>query len=107
VVSIVLILEPGLNFFLVGLAYVGSGPAGYLWRWRTGRTLLPVEGDGSTAESEGDAMGGMGNATVDQAPAALANEPSPPEGGNPNVTSLSDHGSTSEDRGGREGGGKR
>ena len=107
VVSIVLILEPGLNFFLVGLAYVGSGPAGYLWRWRTGRTLLPVEGDGSTAESEGDAMGGMGNATVDRASAALANEPSPPEGGNPNVTSLSDHGSTSEDRGGREGGGKR
>ena len=36
-VSIVLILEPGLNFFLVGLAYVISGPAGYFWRRRTGR----------------------------------------------------------------------
>ena len=43
IISIVLILEPGLNFFLVGLAYVISGPAGYAYRWRTGRELLPVE----------------------------------------------------------------
>jgi hypothetical protein len=42
IVSILLVLEPGLNFFLVGLAYVGSGPAGIVWRWRTGRALLPV-----------------------------------------------------------------
>lgn len=46
IVSIVLLLEPGLNFFLIGLAYVISGPAGYLYRWRTGRELLPVEPDG-------------------------------------------------------------
>jgi phosphatidylserine synthase len=54
-VSIVLILEPGLNFFLVGLAYVGSGPAGYLWRWRTGRALLPVEADESSSSSSNEA----------------------------------------------------
>jgi len=54
-VSIVLILEPGLNFFLVGLAYVGSGPAGYLWRWRTGRALLPVDADESSSPSSNEA----------------------------------------------------
>ena len=43
IVSIVLLLEPGLNFFLVGLAYVVSGPAGMFWRWRTGRELIPAE----------------------------------------------------------------
>jgi CDP-diacylglycerol--serine O-phosphatidyltransferase len=42
IVSILLVVEPGLNFFLVGLAYVGSGPAGIVWRWRTGRALLPA-----------------------------------------------------------------
>jgi hypothetical protein len=42
IVSILLILEPGLNFFLVGIAYVLSGPAGYAWRWRTGRALEPA-----------------------------------------------------------------
>ena len=50
-ILIILVIEPGLNFFLVGLAYVFSGPVGILWRWRTGRTLLPVEGgDGSGSE---------------------------------------------------------
>ncbi len=43
ILLIVLIVEPGLNFFLVGLAYVVSGPAGMLWRWRTGRELLPAK----------------------------------------------------------------
>ena len=43
IVSILLILKPGLNFFLVGVIYVLSGPAGMFWRWRTGRELLPVE----------------------------------------------------------------
>jgi len=56
VVSIVLILNPELSFFLVGLAYVGSGPAGYLWRQRTGRSLLPVEG-ASESESPPSAAG--------------------------------------------------
>jgi len=77
-VSIVLILEPGLNFFLVGLAYVGSGPAGYLWRWRTGRALLPVEVEGSTASSRGDTAG---DAAGGRAPEGIANNTSPPERG--------------------------
>lgn len=54
VISIVLILEPELNFFLVGLAYVGSGPAAYLWRQRTGQSLLPVEEKGWDEEVASD-----------------------------------------------------
>ena len=55
IVSILLIIEPGLNFFLIGMAYVISGPAGAFWRWRTGRQLELVddgnpESDLSTSE---------------------------------------------------------
>ncbi|MCR9093405.1 MAG: CDP-diacylglycerol--serine O-phosphatidyltransferase [bacterium] len=71
IVLLLLILEPGLNFFLVGVVYVISGPAGYLWRWRTGRELIPVEDD--TAE-------------------APADEAAP----SPNVTPISDHVSGSD-----------
>lgn len=46
ILLIVLLMEPELNFFLVGLAYVVSGPAGMLWRWRTGRELLPAKPSG-------------------------------------------------------------
>lgn len=50
ILLIVLLMQPKLNFFLVGIAYVVSGPAGILWRWRTGRELLPAKpsdhGDG-------------------------------------------------------------
>jgi CDP-diacylglycerol--serine O-phosphatidyltransferase len=83
IISILLILEPGLNFFLVGLAYVISGPAGYLWRWRTGRELLPTE------ETPGAGGSGM---------------PGGPDGPNenPNVTSLSDHLPAGETRGGEK-----
>jgi CDP-diacylglycerol---serine O-phosphatidyltransferase len=42
IVSILLILQWQLNFFLIGLAYVVSGPAGQLWRGRTGRVLEPM-----------------------------------------------------------------
>ena len=52
-ISILLIIEPGLNFFLVGLAYVVSGPAGLFWRWYTGRVLEPAE-DGVPGTPEGD-----------------------------------------------------
>jgi CDP-diacylglycerol--serine O-phosphatidyltransferase len=91
ILSILLIIEPGLNFFLVGLAYVGSGPAGYLWRWRTGRALLPVE------------------PTPTESAAGVPTEPPPPpvqqatdsESGSPNVTSLSDHAQTIGPRSGR------
>jgi CDP-diacylglycerol--serine O-phosphatidyltransferase len=83
VILIVLIIEPGLNFFLVGLAYVGSGPAGYLWRWRTGRALLPMEQD-STEASEGDPAGATGSS----------------ESENPNLRSLSDHGQPGDLRSG-------
>lgn len=55
ILSILLILEPGLNFFLVGLLYVGSGPVAAIWRAKTGRELLPAIDDpepGETDEAE-------------------------------------------------------
>ena len=55
IVSILLILEPGLNFFLVGVAYVGSGPAGYAWRWRTGRALEPAAYEEASPGADGSA----------------------------------------------------
>ena len=79
IVSLFLILEPGLNFFLVGLLYVLSGPVGYVWRARTGRELLPV----MPLEEEDE-------------PEAMTDD----EG---NVTSLSGHLPTDRgDRGGEE-----
>jgi len=62
IVSIFLLLEPGLNFFLIGLAYVGSGPIGMIHRWRTGRELVLVDGD-PRAESPSDAEGPKPNVT--------------------------------------------
>ena len=55
IISILLILEPGLNFFLVGGLYVISGPAGYIWRKRTGRELLPVEPSSKDLRGSGGA----------------------------------------------------
>ncbi|MBY0399884.1 hypothetical protein K2X89_06285, partial [Myxococcota bacterium] len=52
IVLIVLLIEPGLNFFLVGLAYVASGPAGMLWRWKTGQELLPAQSPEDIAAAE-------------------------------------------------------
>ncbi|MEZ4278010.1 MAG: CDP-diacylglycerol--serine O-phosphatidyltransferase [Myxococcota bacterium] len=64
ILLIVLIVEPGLNFFLVGLAYVVSGPAGMLWRWRTGRELLPAKppdyGDGGILSGAAHRASGAG-----------------------------------------------
>ena len=51
IVLIVLFLEPGLNFFLFGLAYVLSGPLASYWRWRTGGALVEVRGDSSSESS--------------------------------------------------------
>jgi CDP-diacylglycerol--serine O-phosphatidyltransferase len=39
IMALVLILEPGISFFAIGLAYVLSGPVAWWWRWRTGRAL--------------------------------------------------------------------
>jgi CDP-diacylglycerol--serine O-phosphatidyltransferase len=37
---VVLLTKPSVTFFLVGVAYVASGPIEALWRWRTGRPLV-------------------------------------------------------------------
>lgn len=38
-----LVIEPSVTLFAVGLAYVLSGPAEIVWRWWTGATLATVE----------------------------------------------------------------
>ena len=63
VISLLLIIEPGLNFFLVGLLYVASGPAGAIWRWRTGRELLPVE---VTGEPDPESAAGESGSPTDE-----------------------------------------
>jgi CDP-diacylglycerol---serine O-phosphatidyltransferase len=39
IMTLVLILEPGVSFFAIGLAYVLSGPLSWWWRRRTGGSL--------------------------------------------------------------------
>ncbi len=82
IVSILLLLEPGLNFFLVGIAYVASGPLGVLWRWRTGRALpLVAEEEGPVSPEPAD-----GPDAEPGSPAATA----PGGATGPNVTSLAE-----------------
>jgi len=38
--GVVLLTKPSVTFFVVGVAYVLSGPLEALWRWRTGRPLV-------------------------------------------------------------------
>jgi len=56
IVCIVLIIEPGLNFFLLGVAYVASGPLEWWWRYRTGgvleRALEEATVDGGSLDAE-------------------------------------------------------
>ena len=42
VALVVLLTKPAVTFFLVGVAYVASGPIEALWRWRTGRPLTEL-----------------------------------------------------------------
>jgi CDP-diacylglycerol--serine O-phosphatidyltransferase len=37
------IQEPSLTLFAIGLAYLISGPAEWVWRWFTGRPLVEVQ----------------------------------------------------------------
>jgi CDP-diacylglycerol--serine O-phosphatidyltransferase len=41
----VIFLKPALTFFLIGVVYVLSGPAGVLRRWRTGKELVANEAE--------------------------------------------------------------
>jgi len=84
IVSILLIIEPGLNFFLVGLAYVVSGPAGHVWRWQTGRALEPMVGKGLPGAS-------LASSAASSADSSSASSSASPESDSPpNVTSLSE-----------------
>jgi len=48
----VILSKPAVTLFIAGLLYVGSGPAEWLWRWRTGRPLEEVEAGGPLHEHE-------------------------------------------------------
>jgi CDP-diacylglycerol--serine O-phosphatidyltransferase len=39
----VILSKPAVTLFIVGLLYVGSGPAEWYWRWRTGGVLEEAE----------------------------------------------------------------
>ena len=47
----VVLLLPGVTLFLIGLAYVSSGPVEWVWRWRTGRVLVPLPEDATLSET--------------------------------------------------------
>jgi len=47
-----LLSKPSVTFFLVGLLYIASGPAEWLWRERHGIPLEPLPRSGSEAEPE-------------------------------------------------------
>jgi CDP-diacylglycerol--serine O-phosphatidyltransferase len=94
IISLLLILEPGLNFFLVGLAYVISGPAGYVWRVQTGRSLLLVD----------ELVEGLQGAVNETPPEAAGEDASDVEpGAGPNVTPLKGRMQAGETRGGETG----
>lgn len=108
IVLIVLLVEPELNFFLVGLAYVLSGPAGMLWRWRTGRELLPAdpaEGHGAGESVVRPPAGEeTGHSIWDEfAGEAPRDEREAGAHGTPKVTSIADHWSVGGSRGGEGG----
>lgn len=39
----VILSKPAVTLFIACLLYVGSGPVEWLWRWRTGRSLVETE----------------------------------------------------------------
>jgi CDP-diacylglycerol--serine O-phosphatidyltransferase len=55
----VLLSLPSVTLFAVGLAYVGSGPLGWLWRWRTGQGLEPLVPPESFPGPADEAGGGL------------------------------------------------
>jgi CDP-diacylglycerol--serine O-phosphatidyltransferase len=42
IVALLVILEPSVTIFAIGVAYVFSGPVDWLWRWFTGQALQEV-----------------------------------------------------------------
>jgi len=39
----VILVEPKVTLFFVGILYVASGPIEWFWRWRTGATLEEIQ----------------------------------------------------------------
>lgn len=55
---LVLLIEPKVTFFCVGLAYVASGPVEWVWRRYTGRALVPPTTDSSQPAPAPTGQGG-------------------------------------------------
>jgi hypothetical protein len=60
IMTLVLILEPGVSFFAIGLAYVLSGPLSWWWRRRTGRSLEAAGAEAHAENSEPEDAAGRG-----------------------------------------------
>ena len=58
IMALVLIIEPGISFFAIGLAYVLSGPVAWWWGRRTGRAREAAEQASSGSEESGQASVG-------------------------------------------------
>src|SRR5690606_36666779 len=106
----VLLIEPYPNFFLVGIAYVVSGPLGMAWRWWTGQELLPALADEDAAAAAvigpAPASGhGLHGPHAEEpsarvgAAAAVRDEAEAPRREATNATSLVDHWSSGGARG--------
>jgi CDP-diacylglycerol--serine O-phosphatidyltransferase len=50
----VILLLPGVTLFLIGLAYLASGPVEAVWRRRTGRELIAIDPGGESAREAGE-----------------------------------------------------
>jgi CDP-diacylglycerol--serine O-phosphatidyltransferase len=48
----VILSKPAVTLFIAGLLYVSSGPAEWIWRWRTGRVLQETESVESLPDHE-------------------------------------------------------
>lgn len=60
VTFLVILAKPELTLFLIGLAYVASGPVEWVWRRYTGRPLEAIETDESDESDGADAGSGGG-----------------------------------------------
>jgi CDP-diacylglycerol--serine O-phosphatidyltransferase len=54
---VVLLTKPSVTFFLVGVAYVASGPIEAYWRRRTGRPLTELRREEDAAKAPPGAPG--------------------------------------------------
>ncbi|MAE97075.1 MAG: CDP-diacylglycerol--serine O-phosphatidyltransferase [Deltaproteobacteria bacterium] len=52
---IVILVEPRVTLFLLGIVYVAWGPIEWIWRWRTGNALEEIQPEAEGVPSSGEA----------------------------------------------------